>query len=260
MSARTRVLIVDDEPLARGHIRRLLANDPDVVVIGECSDGSHAVAAIAELAPDLVLLDIQMPEMSGFEVVSAVGAASMPSVIFVTAFDEFALKAFDVNAIDYVLKPIDQDRLLTAVARARTRAVVPAARHEALDRVIALALEERGVRHANRILLRVDGRHIFVPLAKIVWLEAVDDYVRFHVGKTSYLVRATLSSFEERLPPGFLRVHRSAIVNIENLLEIQTTDQGDFRLLMQDGTRLPSGRSYRAALAALVRSFTPASP
>ena len=259
MSDRTRVLIVDDEPLARGHIRRLLGNDPDIIVIGECSDGAQAVKAIVELAPDLVLLDIQMPEMSGFDVLSAVGADSMPSVIFVTAFDEFALKAFDVNAIDYVLKPVDQERLLTAVSRARSRLAGRESRRDALDRVIALALEERAGRASGRILLKVDGRHVFVPLASVGWLEAVDDYVRFHLGKVSYLVRATLSSFEEQLPPTFLRVHRSVIVNTENLLEIQTTEQGDYRLLMNDGIRLPTGRSYRAAVAAVVRSFTPVS-
>ena len=257
MTARTRVLIVDDEPLARGHIRRLLAHDPDVVIVGECSDGTAAVKAIAEVAPDLVMLDIQMPEMSGFDVVSAVGPAAMPSVIFVTAFDEFALKAFDVNAIDYVLKPVDRDRLLTAVARARQRAAIPGKRDDSLERVLALIGEERSAQAGGRILLRVDGRHVLVPLATIDWLEAVDDYVRFHVEKTTYLVRATLSSYENQLPANFLRIHRSAIVNIENLREIHPTDQGDYRLLMRDGIRLPTGRSYRAAVAALVRSFTP---
>jgi len=255
VSDKTRVLIVDDEPLARRHIRRILSADPEVVVVGESGDGRGAVGAIATLRPDIVLLDIQMPEMNGFDVLSALGAAQMPAVIFVTAFDEFALKAFDVNAIDYVLKPVDKDRLLSAVARARGRRGSES-QQEAFALALKLAMEARPGRSADRIVLKVDGRHLFVTVDTIDWLEAVDDYVRFHIGKSTHLVRATLSSYEQQLPQQFLRVHRSAIINTHKLQEIQTTAQGDYRLLMLDGTRLPTGRSYRAALTELVRTFT----
>lgn len=250
----TRVLVVDDEPLARRHIRTLLAADPDVIVVGECGNGLDAARSILELVPDIVLLDIHMPEMTGFEVITAAGAVRMPAIIFVTAFDEFAVKAFDVNAVDYVLKPVDRSRLLMAVSRAKARRNAQL-QPQALEAMLNLARDAQADRSRERIALKVDARHVFVGTDTIDWLEAVDDYVRVHIGKSSYLIRATLTSVDQQLPERFLRVHRSAIINADKIKEVQTTDQGEYRLVMLDGTRLPTGRSYRSAVAQLVRSL-----
>jgi len=257
-----RVLIVDDEPLARRHVRTLIASDPDITVIGECGNGRDAVRAIETLAPDLVFLDIQMPELDGFGVLAAVGAERMPAVIFVTAYDEYALKAFDVHALDYVLKPIDRERLALAVTRAKARVVAPGAGTvgTAADQLTAVlqALRSASVGTAplDRIAVRVDGKHLFLAPSSIDWVEAVDDYVRIHIARTSHLVRGTLQSFVTQLPSQFLRIHRSVIVNTERVREVSSTQQGDYRLTLQDGTKLPSGRSYRAAVGEFLRSFT----
>lgn len=249
-----RVLIADDEPLARRHLARILETDNDVVLVGECSDGRDAVEAIRRLTPDLVLLDVQMPELDGFGVVSAVGVEQMPAVIFVTAYDAYAVKAFDVHAIDYVLKPVARDRFLRAIARAKQRHAAGDGAQQAdrLRRWAAAAQERR----TERIAVRVDGRHLVLATRTIDWIEAVDDYVRIHIGRSSHLVRGTLQGFAGELPPTFLRIHRSAIVNTERVREVSTTAQGDFRVTLEDGTRLPSGRSYRSAVAEYLASFT----
>lgn len=254
-----RTLIVDDEPLARRHVRRIVETDPDVAIVGEHGNGRDAVRAITESGADLVLLDVQMPELDGFEVVAALadaGAEKMPMIVFVTAYDEYAVKAFDVHALDYVLKPVERDRLLLAVARAKQRFATPAARDEVREQLkqVAGAATER--RRLERLAIRVDGRHLMLETSTIGWLEAVDDYVRIHIGRTSHLVRGTLQTFEQQLPANFLRVHRSAIVNVDHLREVTTTPQGDYRLTLHDGTRLPSGRSYRGVVAEFLQSFT----
>lgn len=254
-----RTLVVDDEPLARRHVRRIIERDPEVVVVGESGNGRDALAAIAGTTPDLILLDVQMPELDGFEVVAALAGSPperMPMVVFVTAYDEYAIKAFDVHALDYVLKPVERERLLTAVARAKQRAGVPGARDEARDTVRAVAEAAVARRRGERLAIRVDGKHLLLETSAIGWLEAVDDYVRIHLGRTAHLVRGTLQTFERQLPPNFLRIHRSAIVNVDHLREVTTTPQGDYRLTLHDGTRLPTGRSYRAVVADLLQSFT----
>lgn len=261
MSERTsesqlRVLIVDDEPLARRHVRNILGNDAQVEIIGECGNGREAVETIRTHAPDLVFLDIQMPELDGFGVLAEIGADAMPAVVFVTAYDEYALKAFDVHALDYVLKPVERERLLLALERAKERRRDGTTRQVATQQVNNILQAMHHAPALDRIAIRVDGKHIFLAPSTIDWVEAVDDYVRLHVGRTTYLVRGTLQAFVSQLPPQFLRVHRSAVINTERVREVSSTPQGDYRLTLQDGTRLPAGRSYRGAVADFLRTFT----
>jgi two-component system LytT family response regulator len=249
-----KILVVDDEPLARRHVRGMLASQPNVRVVGEAGNGRDAVTAIRSLAPDLVLLDVQMPELDGFGVVEAIGADGMPDVIFVTAFDEYAVRAFEVHALDYVLKPVERERLLAAVGRARKRVATGDGRDALVNELRAIVASVRAPAQRDRITIKVDGRHIVIPIATMDWIEAVDDYVRIHVGRTSYLVRGTMQAFERELPT-FLRIHRSALVNADRIREASVTPQGDYRLTLHDGTRLPTGRSYREAVAEYLRSL-----
>lgn len=249
-----RVLIVDDEPIARRGIRRQLQSEADVEVIGECGDGAAAIDAITELAPDLVFLDIQMPEVGGFEVVDAIGVARMPAVVFVTAYDEHALRAFDVHAVDYVLKPIDRHRFRTAVERARRRLAHAPGQ---LDRRIAAALEELGRPahdYAKRLAIKGDGRVILVNVDEVDRLEAAGNYVEVHSGGRHHLVRETMARLEARLDPArFVRISRSSIVNAIRVRELQPMFNGDFVVVLRDGTKVAGSRRYRAALDRLTR-------
>ena len=249
-----RVLIVDDEPIARRGIRHHLGAETDVEVVGECGDGAAAVAAIAELAPDLVFLDVEMPQLGGFDVVEAVGAAAMPEVIFVTAFDRYAVRAFDVHAVDYVLKPIDRERFRAAVDRARER--LARSRESAAER-IAAALEELGrapvPRRARRLAIKSDGRVRLVDIDAVDRVEAAGNYVEVHSGSQARLLRETLSSLEGRLDPErFVRVSRSALVNIERVREIRPMFHGDFVVVLRDGAEIPGSRRYREGLERLI--------
>lgn len=255
MIAPFRIVIVDDEPLARRHVRTILESDTDVVVVGEAGNGRDAVTAIQELSPDLVLLDVQMPEIDGFGVVAQLDQTRIPAIVFVTAHDSYAIKAFDAHALDYVLKPVAHDRLLQAVSRAKARLKsVDTAGN--MERLHAFLDNISVTRATERLAIRVDGKHLLLAADSIDWIEAVDDYVRLHIGKTSHLVRATLGSLHAKLPSTFMRIHRSAIVNTERIKEVAPNDQGDYRITLQDGTRLPSGRSYRPAVAGFLRSLT----
>lgn len=249
-----RVLIVDDEPIARRGIRQQLRSEADLEVIAECGDGAAAIDAIAELAPDLVFLDIQMPEVGGFEVFEAIGVARMPAVVFVTAYDEHALRAFDVHAVDYVLKPIDRHRFRTAVARARLRLAHAPGQ---LDRRIAAALGELGRAapdYAKRLAIKGDGRVVLVDVDAVDRLEAAGNYVEVHSGARHHLLRETMASLEARLDPArFARVSRSAIVNATHVRELQPMFNGDFVVVLRDGTRVAGSRRYRAALDMLTR-------
>lgn len=250
-----RVLIVDDEPLARRHLRTILNSDPDVTIVGEAANGRDAIDLIAKLNPDIVLLDVQMPEVDGFSVVAQLDAEHIPVIVFVTAHDSYALKAFDVHAVDYVLKPVARDRLLQAVAHAKAQ-LTSGDNTSRVGDISQLVEEMKGWRTADRLAIRVDGKHVILPTESIDWIEAVDDYVRIHLGKTSHLVRGTLASFQSRLPAAFMRIHRSAIVNTTQIKEVFPNEQGDYRITLLDGTRLPSGRSYRSAVAQFLRSLT----
>lgn len=254
-AAALKVLIADDEPLARQHLRAVLEADGDVEIIGEAANGSEAIRLIDDLIPDLVLLDIQMPEIDGFNVIAQLDPDHLPMVIFITAYDSYAIRAFDVHAIDYLLKPVARERLLEAVLHAKSR--VTSLRSESqVARFREFVDEIAAARKTDRLAIRVDGKHVLVPMESIDWVEALDDYVRIHTGKTSHLVRGTLGSFHSRLPAPFMRVHRSAIVNTNRIREVYPNAQGNYRITMMDGTRLPSGRSYRAVVGEFLRSLT----
>jgi two-component system LytT family response regulator len=240
-----RVLIVDDEPLAREGIRMRLQPAPDIEIIGECRNGREAVAAILRDAPELVFLDIQMPRMDGFAVIEAVGAQRMPQVIFVTAYDEHALRAFEVHALDYLLKPIDGSRFAEALARARDRI-----RGKNLE-AIAAQLQQmmsalKGEKdYLERLSIKSAGRILLLGVDEIDWIEAADNYVQVHAGQASHLLLSTMNSLETRLnPQQFLRIHRSTIVNLKRIKELHPMFHGEFRVILQDNTQLTSGRSY----------------
>jgi two-component system LytT family response regulator len=262
---RLRVLIVDDEPLARARLRELLEDESDLMIVGECGNGADAVTRITGDEPDLVLLDIQMPEIDGFGVLRAIGTDRMPAVIFVTASDAHAVRAFEVHAVDYVLKPVDRDRLIEAIGRAKHRLGETADRdedHDVRSRMAALVAEvsaavatTTGAARGGvaRLAIKGDGRVIFVRTADVDWIEAMDNYVRLHVGRETHIMRETLTHLEERLPSqSFLRIHRSTIVNVERIREVQPWFAGDYVLILGDGTKLTTGRRYRAAVQALL--------
>jgi two-component system LytT family response regulator len=255
MTTPIRALLVDDEPLARTHLRNLLGADAEIAVVGEAGNGRDAVTAIRETSPDLVFLDVQMPELDGFDVVRAVGAERMPAVIFVTAYDEYALKAFEAHALDYLMKPVNRARFRDAVERAKH--TVRGARAPDLGAPLARLLETISAerRYLDRLAIRSDGRIIFLRTDQIDWIEADDDHVRLHVGPKRYVHRDTLTRLEQRLAPTtFLRIHRSVIVNVERIRELQPWFQGDYVLILHDGTKLTSGRSYREKVRALVEN------
>ncbi len=237
-----RALVVDDEPLARRGIRVRLERAADVEVIGESANGPEAVAAIRELSPDLVFLDVQMPALDGFGVVEQVGAEHMPPVVFVTAYDAHALKAFDVHALDYLLKPIDDERFDVAVARARRRIT----ERTAVGRQLAAVLAE--VRD-RRVLIKDRGKVIIVNEADVDWVEAEGDYVRVHTGGRGHLLRETMAAMAERLDPArFARIHRSTIVNVSRIRELKPHPNREYTVVLHDGTRLKLSRGYRDAL------------
>ena len=263
MSIRT--LIVDDEPLAREGMRMHLASEPDVEVVGEAADGVQAAESIRSLGPDLVFLDVQMPEVDGLQVVERVGAARMPAVIFVTAYHQHAVRAFELHAVDYLLKPVKEDRLRSALARARLRLAsrsedVLAARLEALlDDFKQLraridggeAAPEGGTVQKFAAWISVSGRTStqLVRVEDVDWFEAEGNYVRLHVGTTSHLIRSTLRGMADQLDPAtFIRIHRSTIVNVNRIREIQPWFGGDYIALLHDGRQLRVSRSYRDQL------------
>ena len=248
MTAPIRTLIVDDEPLARAHLRALVTARGDIEVVGECGDGRSAVEMIRSGAPDLVLLDIQMPELDGIEVVREIGTEAMPAVVFVTAYDEHALAAFELHAFDYILKPVNRDRLTSALDRVvgliRADGSEPARIGPSLDALLEALRPSRDA--VQRLAVKIDGRVVFLRIPDIDWVEAADDQVRIHVGKSVFTHRTTMAHLEERLPAThFLRVHRSALVNVERIREIQPWFQGDWIIVLTDGTRVQSGKSYR---------------
>lgn len=246
-----RMLIVDDEPVARRRLRRLLRTERDVEIIGECGDGPAAVAAIRSAHPDVVLLDVQMPELDGFGVLQAIASEPLPEIIFVTAHDRYAVRAFDVHALDYVLKPIDAERLARAIARARVRL---AARHgTAVDPRLLALLEDLASerRYLTRIPVKSEGRIVVVALSDVDWIGAADNYVTLHAGPRAYLLRDTMGRLERELDPDqFVRIHRSAIVRIDRIRELVPDFHGEFALLLGDGTKLTLSRSYRSKVEA----------
>jgi two-component system, LytTR family, response regulator len=242
-------MIVDDEPLGRERIRTLLAGDPEIEVVGEASDGRAAVASVTQLKPDLLFLDVQMPEMSGFEVLEAIAGAEMPAVIFVTAYDHYAVKAFQVHALDYLLKSFDRERFGQAVQRAK--AEIARGREHKFDERLAALLEDIQQQHRQpeRLVVRAAGRIVFLRVEEIDWIEAADNYVCLHVDRETHLLRGTMASIEERLDPRrFLRIHRSTIVNLDRVRDLAPLFHGDYAVRLRDGTELVLSRGYREKL------------
>lgn len=240
-----RAVVVDDETLARQRIRHLIKRAHDVDIVAECANGLEAVKAIEDLSPDLVFLDIQMPELDGFGVVEAVGADHMPPTLFITAYDQHALKAFEVHALDYLLKPFSPERFHQALERARRWCAKPAeGKGPDLEALLAGLRQERPC--VDRLLVRQGDRHVLVKAASIQWVEAEDNYVRLHVEGTSHLLRQTMTGLLARLDPAqFRRIHRSAIVNLDCIKEFQPWTGGDYLVIMRDGTRLTLSRTFR---------------
>ena len=247
---KTRTIVVDDEPLARDRLLKLLRASPEVEVVGEASNGRDAVNLIRTLQPDLVFLDVQMPELDGFGVLAALEENERPAVVFVTAFDKFALKAFDVHAIDYLLKPFDKERFQTALQRALEHLARKQPK-EIHDQLSALLNEMRPAQTSDRLAVKTDGRIVFVKTIDIDWIEAADNYVSLHVGKESHLLRETMTAVEARMPKQFLRISRSTIVNTERIKELQPLFHGEYAVILRDGTKLTLSRSHRDKLQQL---------
>jgi two-component system LytT family response regulator len=246
-----RVIIIDDEPLARDSIRALLEGDAEVRVVGEGTGGEGA-ALIARTRPDLMFLDIQMPEVDGFALLEQVGAATVPAVIFVTAYDRYALKAFEVHALDYLLKPFDDRRFASALAHAKERA--RGILRGEVDTRIAALLKERSEASRSRFLIPVREKTIVVDAADIDWIEASDYYVTIHCGTSAHLLRQTMDEIETQLDAAlFFRVHRSTIVNIDRVREIHPLFRGDCALVLANGQRLKLSRSRRKDFEARFR-------
>lgn len=244
-----RVLLVDDEPLVRRGLRAFLAGERDVEIVGEARNGAEAVTAIEALAPALVFLDVQMPGLDGFGVVAEVGADRMPAVVFVTAFDEYALRAFEVHAVDYLLKPFDEPRFRTALARARERIAARRTPTAADPRLEALLAELRPrAEYAERLLVKGHERVLVVNVEDVDYVEAADNYVRLHTRSGRHLMRETIKAMEARLDPRrFARIHRSAIVNLARVRELQPLFNGEMAVVLKDGTTLTMSRGYRDA-------------
>lgn len=245
-----RVLIADDEPLARDRLAELLSADEQVEVIGHCEDGPETVVAIEAGRPDLLFLDVQMPGLDGFEVLRTLPPEAVPATIFVTAYDQFALKAFEVHALDYLLKPFDRERFRQALDRGLSEC----ARRRAggVDSRLLSLLEELSQARGSsrdRLVVKGAGRVVFLKLDEIDWIEAAGNYVHLHSGSERHLHRETMADLACRLAPDrFLRIHRSTIVNIDRIRRLVGSPGGDVTLVLRDGTQLPVGRTYRQKL------------
>ena len=241
-----RTLIVDDEPLARERVKRFLRDEKDVSIIGECGNGADAVKAIRSERPDLVFLDIQMPEKNGFEVIRSLDGKQLPTVVFVTAYDQYALQAFDVHALDYLLKPFNRDRFQRAVDRAREQ--IDDRRRGDLDERLTSLIEnlKTDKKYLDRLVVKTVGRVFFLKTDEIDWIEAAGNYVRLHVGRESHMIRETMNGIETKLDPAkFIRIHRSTVVHIDRIKELHPMFSGDYAVMLRDGTELALSRNYR---------------
>ena len=241
-----RTLIVDDEPIAREKLRTLLSREPDIELVGEGGDGAVAIESILRLEPDLVFLDVQMPEIDGFDVIDAIGPGHVPVVVFVTAPDTHAQGAFERHALDYLLKPFDQERLAASLARARNELRRDGAGESLRRGIQALLADLRAERRwLTRIVVKERGRVHFVGAAQIDWIEAAGNYLTLHARGEQHLVRETMRALEQRLDPArFLRVHRSAIVNVERIVELRPGPHGDLVVVLAGGVELSASRGY----------------
>lgn len=245
-----RTIVIDDEPLAREKLRGFLEAEPDFEVIAECRDGAEAVETIQREKPDLVFLDVQMPESNGFEVLEQLDPDSLPTVIFVTAYDQYALRAFDVHAVDYLLKPFDRERFQETLSRVRERRELGVARAK-----LQALLEER-TRYPERLEVRTSGRVVLVRPEEIVWVDAAGNYVKIHTETETLTLRETMARLEKRLhPKRFLRIHRSTIVNVDHIRELQQQFHGDYVVVLKSGQRLTLSRSYREKMQDHLQRF-----
>jgi two-component system LytT family response regulator len=247
--AKIQALIVDDEPLARNRIRRLLSAEPDIEVAGECGNGSEAVAFLKGQQADLLFLDVQMPGLDGFGVLEALSPERVPAVVFVTAYDEHALRAFEVHALDYLLKPFDRRRFHETLRRVREH--IGRLRNGEVNQRLFALLETLSRRKTSpdRMAIRANGHVLFIRTSNIDWIEAADNYVCLHCGTETHVVRDTLSAVAGRLDTArFIRIHRSTVVNVDRIARLQPWFRGDYRVLLHDGTQLPLSRSYRDRL------------
>jgi two-component system LytT family response regulator len=251
--AKIRAVIVDDELLARKFIRRMLKHEGDWELVGEASNGREAVEIIRTQKPDIVFLDVQMPEMDGFAVLEQVGLGQLPDIVFTTAYESYAIRAFELHALDYLLKPFDQQRFRDAIRHAKER--LHSRQQEDGRRQIGALLERINSRqpYLDRLIIKADGRITFLNTHEIDWIEADDKYVHLHTGKGARMVRQTLSAMESQLDPArFVRIHRSTMVNIERIKELQPLFNGEYSLHLEDKTRLTLSRTYKDKLFRLL--------
>ena len=227
---KVRAIVVDDEPLARSNLTILLQRDPEIEVIGECGSGAEALVAIRDKNPDLLFLDVQMPECDGFDVLEMLGSRLPPAVVFITAYDQFALRAFEAGALDYLLKPFDDARFARALERAKQQ----------------LASHRNPAPHPDRLVIKETGQVSFVRMTDIDWIEAADYYTCLHIGARTHLLRRSMSELEQELDPAlFCRIHRSTIVNLERVTAMKLNPEGEYEVLLGNGVRLRLSRSYR---------------
>jgi two-component system LytT family response regulator len=246
-----RTLIVDDEPLARRRLRHLLHDEPRVEIVGDCEDGPSAVDAVRRLAPDLLFLDVQMPGMDGFDVIAELGASACPAIIFVTAFDRYAVKAFDVHAVDYLLKPFSRARLRLALDRVGALAETDPG---LARKLAALMADLQASRPLTRFVVKDGERVYFVRVDDVDWLEAAGHYVCLHADGATHIIRDTLSRLESRLDANrFVRVHRSAIVNLDHIKELRAAFHGEYEIVMHSGERLASSRTAGPRIQQLLK-------
>lgn len=248
-----RVILVDDEPLSLRRLHQLLNVLPEIEIVAQCTSGKDAIAAIRELKPDVVFLDVQMPEVNGFEVIAAVAGEDMPLLVFVTAYDEYAVRAFDVLALDYIMKPVAPERLRVACERAAA-ALSSKERREARNEGVGGLLQQLAtdgrmsepVARTNRLLVRAEDRIVMLKTDDINWVEAAGNYVRIHAGKDTFMIRETIGRLESILDPGrFARIHRSTVINLDSVKEMQPWFSGEMLVIMNDGTQLKLSRTYR---------------
>ncbi len=256
-----KTIIADDEPLAREKIRNLLEEDPDIELIGECADGIETVTAIRNQQPDLVFLDVQMPELDGFGVLKALRHSNMPTLIFVTAYDQYALRAFEVHALDYLLKPFDRERFQKALQRAKEH-IRKEKSGEVNEKLLTLLEDLKSEKSNNherkyldRLVIKAGGRVTFLKTEEIDWIEAAGNYIRLYIGKDSHLLRETMNNIQTKLDPEkFLRIHRSTILKIDRIKELQPWYHGEYFVTLENGKQLTSSRSYRHQLSKLLEN------
>ena len=257
MSNKIRVLVVDDEPLARRGIRQLLDSETDFEIVGECKNGREAVSALEKLSPELIFLDIQMPLLDGFSFIEKVGAQNLPEIVFVTAYDEYAIRAFEINALDYLLKPVDPERFQKTLERVREQ--IKNKQPRQMEQKLAALLENlklpESEKYLERIAIKENGRVAFFNIDEILWISSEGNYVGLHTKGETHLLRETMDAIERKLDSRkFLRLRRSTIVRIEQIKELHPLFNGEFEVVLKNGTRLASSRRYRKNLDALLKT------